>query len=52
MLSEMFLDVRLGSENKTLTKANGRFVTMKPRTPTVSARFNDSLTHLIDGMAK
>ncbi|XP_071526723.1 unconventional myosin-XV isoform X1 [Panulirus ornatus] len=52
LLSEMFLDVRLGSENKTLTKANGRFVTMKPRTPTVSARFNDSLTHLIDGMAK
>ncbi|XP_050694860.1 unconventional myosin-XV-like isoform X6 [Eriocheir sinensis] len=52
MLSEMFLDVRLGSENKTLTKANGRFVTMKPRTPTVSARFNDSLTHLMEGMAK
>ncbi|XP_042230048.1 unconventional myosin-XV-like [Homarus americanus] len=52
MLSEMFLDVRLSSENKTLTKANGRFVTMKPRTPTVAARFNDSLTHLMEGMAK
>ncbi|XP_047476292.1 unconventional myosin-XV-like [Penaeus chinensis] len=52
MLSEMFLDVRLCSESKTLTKANGRFVTMKPRTPTVSARFNDSLAHLMEGMAK
>ncbi|XP_064096638.1 unconventional myosin-XV-like isoform X3 [Macrobrachium nipponense] len=52
MVSAMFLDVRLGSENKTLTKANGRFVTMKPRTPTVAARFNDSLTHLIEGMSK
>ncbi|KAK3884845.1 hypothetical protein Pcinc_010904, partial [Petrolisthes cinctipes] len=53
MLSEMFLDVRrIGSENKTLTKANGRFVTMKPRTPTVAARFNDSLTHLMESMAK
>ncbi|CAL4069628.1 unnamed protein product, partial [Meganyctiphanes norvegica] len=52
LVSEMFIDVRLGSEHKTLSKANGRFVTMKPRTPTIAARFNDSLTSLMDGMIK
>lgn len=31
---------------------NGRFVTMKPRTPTVSARFSDSLQNLMATMAK
>lgn len=31
---------------------NGRFVTMKPRTPTVAARFSDSLQHLLQSMAK
>ena len=48
----MFVEVRHGTENKSLTKANGRFVTMKPRTPTVAARFSDSLNSLIDSMAK
>jgi hypothetical protein len=28
-------------------KANGQFVTMKPRTATVAARFNDSLHNLL-----
>lgn len=38
---------------KTMPKgANGRFVTMKPRTPTVAARFSDSLQHLLQSMAK
>lgn len=32
--------------------ANGRFVTMKPRTPTVAARFSDSLQQLLQSMAK
>lgn len=32
--------------------ANGRFVTMKPRTPTVAARFSDSLQSLLQSMAK
>jgi myosin XV len=32
--------------------SNGRFVTMKPRTPTVSARFSDSLQNLMATMAK
>lgn len=30
----------------------GRFVTMKPRTPTVAARFSDSLQQLLDNMSK
>jgi myosin XV len=38
---------------KTLPRgANGRFVTMKPRTPTVAARFSDSLQQLLQSMAK
>ncbi|KAF2345616.1 Myosin head motor domain, partial [Trinorchestia longiramus] len=45
LVSDMFLDVRVaGAEKQTLNKANGRFVTMKPRTPTVAARFHDSLS--------
>ncbi|XP_070500351.1 unconventional myosin-XV [Chironomus tepperi] len=32
--------------------SNGRFVTMKPRTPTVSARFSDQLQTLMATMAK
>ncbi|XP_022921200.2 unconventional myosin-XV-like [Onthophagus taurus] len=39
--------------SKTLPKGqNGRFVTIKPRTPTISARFNDSLQKLLDSMSK
>lgn len=38
---------------KTLPRgSNGRFVTMKPRTPTVSARFSDQLQTLMATMAK
>lgn len=38
---------------KTLPRGiNGRFVTMKPRTPTVAARFSDSLQQLLQSMAK
>lgn len=53
MLSKMFATLRSRDEaTKTLNKANGRFVTMKPRTPTVAARFSDSLSLLLDSMAK
>jgi myosin-15 len=31
-------------------KANGQFVTMKPRTATVAARFNDSLHNLLGSL--
>jgi len=27
---------------------NGQFITMKPRSPTVAARFNDSLSQLFN----
>jgi len=38
---------------KTLPKgSNGRFVTMKPRTPTVAARFADSLQQLLQSMGR
>lgn len=53
MVSKMFEAVRSSQEtNKTLNKSNGRFVTMKPRTPTVAARFHDSLQNLMDTMSK
>ncbi|XP_076273553.1 unconventional myosin 10A isoform X2 [Rhynchophorus ferrugineus] len=41
------------SQSRTLPKGtNGRFVTMKPRTPTVAARFSDSLQQLLENMSK
>ncbi|XP_030752101.1 unconventional myosin-XV isoform X2 [Sitophilus oryzae] len=41
------------SQSRTLPKGtNGRFVTMKPRTPTVAARFGDSLQQLLENMSK
>ncbi|XP_076764901.1 unconventional myosin-XV-like [Xylocopa sonorina] len=53
MVSKMFQHVRTTHEaNKTMNKPNGRFVTMKPRTPTVSARFHDSLQLLLDSMSQ
>ncbi|XP_066584309.1 unconventional myosin-XV [Prorops nasuta] len=53
MVSKMFQHVRTTHEaNKTVNKPNGRFVTMKPRTPTVSARFHDSLQQLLESMSQ
>lgn len=53
MVSKMFQHVRNSHEaNKTINKPNGRFVTMKPRTPTVSARFHDSLQQLLESMSQ
>ncbi|XP_075232051.1 unconventional myosin 10A isoform X3 [Lycorma delicatula] len=53
MLSKMFVSVRGSQEaSKTLNKSNGRFITMKPRTPTVAARFHDSLQQLLESMSK
>lgn len=52
MLSKMFSSLRNNYEaSKTLNKANGRFVTMKPRTPTVAARFHDSLQQLLESIS-
>lgn len=54
ILNEMTRQLRAQRESgKSLPKgANGRFVTMKPRTPTVAARFSDSLQQLLQSMAK
>merc|ERR1719225_2226900 len=53
MISKMFQDLRNFHEaSKTLNKPNGQFVTMKPRTATVAARFHDSLHTLLGSMAQ
>uniref|UniRef100_T1JBR9 Unconventional myosin-XV n=1 Tax=Strigamia maritima TaxID=126957 RepID=T1JBR9_STRMM len=53
MISKMFMDLRnTGEATKTVNRNNGRFVTMKPRTPTVAARFNDSLLALVENMTR
>merc|ERR1719334_1517720 len=52
MISKMFQDLRNFHEaSKTMNKPNGQFVTMKPRTATVAARFHDSLHNLLGSMA-
>ncbi|XP_064478725.1 unconventional myosin-XV-like isoform X2 [Ornithodoros turicata] len=51
LVSEMFRRRRAFTEaSRMASKADGRFVTMKPRAPTVAARFCDSLHGLIDAM--
>ncbi|XP_073944850.1 unconventional myosin-XV-like [Choristoneura fumiferana] len=54
LVAEMSAQLRAQHDaNKTLPRgANGRFVTMKPRTPTVAARFSDSLHQLLDSMSR
>ena len=54
LISKMFLDLHnLNETTRTLhNRANGQFVTMKPRTPTVSARFQDSLAQLLGTVAQ
>ncbi|XP_026324836.1 unconventional myosin-XV isoform X2 [Hyposmocoma kahamanoa] len=54
LVAEMSTQLRIQHDsNKTLPRgANGRFVTMKPRTPTVAARFSDSLHQLLESMSR
>ncbi|XP_058458630.1 unconventional myosin-XV isoform X2 [Malaya genurostris] len=54
LVGEMTKQLRAQRDiGKTLPRGiNGRFVTMKPRTPTVAARFSDSLQQLLQSMAK
>ncbi|CAF4869828.1 unnamed protein product [Pieris macdunnoughi] len=54
LVAEMSAQLRAHHDaNKTLPRgANGRFVTMKPRTPTVAARFSDSLQQLLESMSR
>ena len=48
----MFKEMRDRFITKTLSKTTGRYVTVKPRTPTVAAGFTESLLCLIDSMSK
>ncbi|XP_056017857.1 unconventional myosin-XV-like isoform X8 [Ostrea edulis] len=52
IIAQMFKDMRDRLITKTLSKSTGRYVTLKPRTPTVSAGFTESLLSLIDNMSK
>ena len=50
MISGMFArhKAQLDAFKSSSQRQDGRFVTMKPRAPTVSARFQESLTQLLD----
>ncbi|XP_022668747.1 unconventional myosin-XV-like isoform X2 [Varroa destructor] len=55
MISKMFLHSREQLQqdgHRGSRHDGGRFVTMKPRAPTVAARFHDSLQALVDQMAQ
>jgi myosin XV len=53
MISRMFQDMKKSHESgKMVNKGDGRFITMKPRTATVAARFHDSLHALLESMSK
>lgn len=53
LISKMFQSLRSSIEaSKSYNRSDGRFVTMKPRAPTVSARFQDSLHALLETMSK
>lgn len=48
----MFRDLRGNFEHQRSVSKTGKFVTMKPKTPTVAAKFHDSLTNLLDAMSR
>lgn len=53
IIQDMSKQLRAQREGKSLPRnSNGRFVTMKPRAATVSARFSDSLQQLLTSMSK
>jgi hypothetical protein len=37
---------------RSCSTKTGRFVTLKPKTPTVAAQFHDSLTNLLEAMSR
>ena len=41
-----------GEQHQRSCSKTGRFVTLKPKTPTVAAQFHDSLANLLDAMSK
>lgn len=53
LVQEMAKQLKAQREGRHNTRnSNGRFVTMKPRNPTVSARFSESLQQLLTSMSK
>lgn len=48
----MFKEMRDSTESQRGMSKTGRFVTMKPKTPTVAAKFHDSLGSLLDAMSR
>jgi len=53
ILANMFRDIReVYESHRGFHFKTGRFITMKAKTPTVSAKFSDSLAHLIDTMTR
>ncbi len=48
----MFKDLRANFETTRSMKKSGRYVTMKAKTPTVSAKFDESLKNLLEIMSK
>ncbi len=53
ILANMFRDIRdVYESHRGFHFKTGRFITMKAKTPTVSAKFSDSLSHLIDTMTR
>jgi myosin heavy subunit len=52
LISKIFRDMREVDEHQRSISKTGRFVTMKPKTPTVAAKFNDSLNTLMEAMSK
>ncbi|CAF1240131.1 unnamed protein product [Adineta ricciae] len=53
ILANMFRDIRdVYESHRGFHFKTGRFITMKAKTPTVSAKFSDSLSHLIETMTR
>ena len=52
IISQMFLDLREQTLNRTVSKLTGLYVTTKPKTPTVAASFHESLILLMENMGK
>ena len=53
ILANMFHDIReVYESHRAFHFKTGRFITMKAKTPTVSAKFSNSLSHLIETMTR
>lgn len=48
IISQVFADHKEANSTRHLNKITGRITTLKPRTPTVAAAFQESLSTLIE----